>query len=76
MTREGSENDNESVSVLGDADTQCDDGRSVDSLYIESNALPVGYYNASLRVFCRVTPKYEVGKKKIKKKERSDSDGM
>lgn len=74
LTREGSENDNESM-CLGD-DAQCDDGRSVDSLHIESNALPVGYYNASLRAFCRVTPKYGVGKKKSKKREKLETDGM
>ena len=49
-----------------------DCSQSIDTFYSDSNSLPVGYYNATLRQFCRVTPKYETSSKKSKKKELAD----
>ena len=52
--------------------TAAEEGRSIDTFYAISTALPVGYYNAALRQFCRVIPKYEETTKKLKKKELID----
>jgi hypothetical protein len=52
--------------------TAAEEGRSIDTFYAESTALTVGYYNATLRQFCRVTPKYEVASKKLRRKDLVD----
>ena len=39
-----------------------------------STCLPVGYYDANLRQFCRVLPKYEVSPKKLKRKDNNVID--